>query len=112
MSRHSIVLAGVEHVFACSDEQNVLSALSAVHHRAIRSGCHGGGCGVCKVKVREGQWRRGCMSRAHVSAEEEAEGIVLACRIWPESDLVIEAWGKLPARLARRAGLLPCEADT
>jgi hypothetical protein len=35
------------------------------------------------------------MSRQHVSADEQAEGVVLACRIMPESDLVLEVLGKM-----------------
>jgi hypothetical protein len=35
------------------------------------------------------------MSRAHVSEEDEAQGIVLACRIVPDEDLEVEVIGKL-----------------
>ena len=50
-------------------------------------GCRRGGCGVCRVRVREGNFTRDPMSRAHVSAEEEAGGVVLACCIYPRSEL-------------------------
>jgi ferredoxin len=50
-------------------------------------GCRRGGCGVCRVRVTEGHFHADPMSRAHVSAEEEAAGLVLACCIYPLSEL-------------------------
>jgi hypothetical protein len=35
------------------------------------------------------------MSRGVVSAEEEASGCVLACKIFPQSDLEVEVVGKM-----------------
>jgi ferredoxin len=55
--------------------------------RRLPVGCRRGGCGVCRVKVSAGEFRSSPMSRAHISAEEEAEGIVLACAIYPLGDL-------------------------
>jgi ferredoxin len=55
--------------------------------RRLPVGCRRGGCGVCRVRVLEGDYRSDLMSRAHVSAEEEAGGVVLACCIYPKSDL-------------------------
>lgn len=57
----------------------------------ITHGCAGGGCGVCKVKILEGDVRKfKKMSRSKLSEEEEAKGYVLACCIKPEGDLVID----------------------
>ncbi len=50
-------------------------------------GCRRGGCGVCRVRVTEGQYRSDPMSRAHISAEDEQAGLVLACCIYPLSEL-------------------------
>jgi ferredoxin len=50
-------------------------------------GCRRGGCGICRVQVTQGQYRTDPMSRAHVSAEEEASGLVLSCCLYPLSDL-------------------------
>lgn len=107
MACHSIRLGDVPQSFRCSEEQNLLAALSPVHHQRIQSGCHGGGCGVCKIKVRAGTYATRCMSRAHVTALEEEQGITLACRTYPRSDMQVDPWGKLPVRLARRYGFLP-----
>lgn len=55
--------------------------------RRLPVGCRRGGCGICRVRVTSGEYRRDPMSRDHVSAEEEATGLVLACCIYPLSDL-------------------------
>jgi ferredoxin len=44
---------------------------------------------VCRVRILEGRYRCLKMSRAHVSAADEDEGWVLACRVVPETDLVV-----------------------
>lgn len=50
-------------------------------------GCRRGGCGVCRVQITKGDYRADQMSRAHVTAEEEASGLVLSCCVYPLSDL-------------------------
>lgn len=55
--------------------------------RRLPVGCRRGGCGICRVRVLEGDYRRDPMSRTHVSAEDEAAGLVLSCCIYPLSDL-------------------------
>ncbi len=50
-------------------------------------GCRRGGCGVCRVRVTSGKYRSDPMSRAHVSAEDEAAGLVLSCCVYPLSEL-------------------------
>ena len=50
-------------------------------------GCRRGGCGVCRARVLHGEYRREPMSRAHISADDEAAGLILACSIYPCSDL-------------------------
>jgi ferredoxin len=55
--------------------------------RRLPVGCRRGGCGICRVRVLEGEYDSGPMSRAHVSAEDEAAGVVLSCCIYPRSDL-------------------------
>ena len=57
--------------------------------RKLPVGCRRGGCGICRVRVLEGAYESGPMSRAHVTAEQEREGVVLACCIYPRSDLVL-----------------------
>ncbi|MDQ0505828.1 2Fe-2S iron-sulfur cluster-binding protein [Xanthobacter agilis] len=50
-------------------------------------GCRRGGCGVCRVRVTGGNYRSDRLSRAHVSEQDEAEGLTLACCIYPLSPL-------------------------
>ena len=59
----------------------------------IPVGCRGGGCGVCRIRVLEGEYTTRRMSRKHVSETDEAEGVALACRVVPTTDLVIELAG-------------------
>lgn len=63
------------------------------HRRGIGDvpiGCRGGGCGVCRVRVSAGSYYTKKMSRKHISAHDEEDGIVLACRLIPLSDLTIQ----------------------
>ncbi|MCI4682402.1 2Fe-2S iron-sulfur cluster binding domain-containing protein [Rhodoblastus acidophilus] len=50
-------------------------------------GCRRGGCGICRIRVIDGEYRADKMSRAHISAEDEKEGLVLSCCIYPLSEL-------------------------
>jgi ferredoxin len=73
----------------------ILKAMLAVGRKGIPSGCHGGGCGVCKVKVLSGEYRTGTMSREHVSEEDEQQGIALACQVYPRTDLTVKVLGEM-----------------
>src|SRR5688572_2896310 len=88
---HVITLLGTDVAFRCSEQSSVLHALGRVHRATlIVSGCHGGGCGVCRIRVVRGDVQTSTMSRVHVTPADEAGGVVLACRTRPRSDLVIE----------------------
>jgi ferredoxin len=81
--------------FRCGEGQNVLNAMEQLRRKGIPVGCRNGGCGVCKVRVTGGRYTAQKMSRACVTAEEEAQGMALACRIFPESDLEVDVVGKM-----------------
>lgn len=73
--------------------------------KGIPVGCVNGGCGVCKISVCAGSVRKvGAMSRAHVSAEEEARGVCLACRVSPLQGVEVEVVGKLKKALGFQWG--------
>lgn len=74
----------------CPVETTVLLAMKRQGIKCLPAGCCAGGCGICKVRVLEGTYETKVMSRAQVSLEEESQGIALACRIVPSSDLKIE----------------------
>ena len=86
----AIAIAGGEAEFACTAEQSLLTAMIAARQSAIKVGCRSGGCGVCRVRVLEGRYQSQKMTRSCISEADEAEGIVLACRILPQSNLRVE----------------------
>jgi ferredoxin len=76
--------------FRCAEGQSVLQAMEAQGKRCVPVGCRGGGCGLCKVRVLDGHYRRGRMSCHHVPPEMAGQGLALACQVFPQSDLSIE----------------------
>lgn len=76
--------------FECEAGQSVLKAMEQRGRRCVPVGCRGGGCGFCRIAVLSGEYECGKMSRVHVPPEALAKGEVLACRVYPLSDLVIE----------------------
>ncbi len=52
-------------------------------------GCRRGGCGVCRARILQGEYIRDPMSREYVTLEDESQGIVLLCAIYPRSDLTV-----------------------
>lgn len=96
-----ITIAETGESFRCSASQHVLNAMVRLGRKGIPSGCHGGGCGVCKIKVTRGTYTTLVMSREHVSETEERDGVVLACRTMPTSDLDVSVIGKLKKAVTR-----------
>jgi len=102
--RHAIRLEDTDGSFTCYADETVLKAMerapgfgfAVTGGRRISVGCRQGGCGVCRVQVLSGAYRTGPMSRAHVTAEEEAEGYALACRLYPQGDLTLRPARKPP----------------
>lgn len=84
-----ITLKGGAARLRCGPEQTVLAAMEAAGLGGRSVGCRGGGCGRCRVRVESGAFTTGKMSRAHVSPDDERNGLVLACRLYPRGDLVI-----------------------
>ncbi len=89
-ARYNITLASGE-TFPCgTEDESVLAAMRRANVGPIKSGCFGGGCGICKMRVTSGSYRRfKPMSRAHVSEQEQQNGVVLLCCIRPTSDLTL-----------------------
>jgi len=95
IARHQITILNTNENYMCSEERHLLQSMSALGKRGIPSGCHGGGCGVCKIQIIEGDVHTIAMSRKHISKKEEEEGIVLACRTFPRSGVSLKVIGKL-----------------
>lgn len=51
--------------------------------------CKGGGCGMCKIRVEEGDFEQGRCSVAVLPNEERAHGFTLACKTYARGDLKI-----------------------
>ncbi len=83
-----ILFEGEATGFACAPGETVLAAMQRAGARPVPVGCRGGGCGVCRVQVIDGDYRAGPMSRAHVSLADRARGL-LACRVYPLSNLTL-----------------------
>ena len=82
--------------FPCATDENLLKGMLRLGRKGIPVGCVGGGCGVCKVRILEGEVKAlGPISRAHVSLADEAAGLTLACRVAPCTDIRLEVAGKL-----------------
>jgi ferredoxin len=100
-----IALEESGETFACKPSVSVLQAMASLGRKGIPLGCLNGGCGVCKIKVVAGQYRCGPMSRAHVTESEEADALVLACRTFPKSDLIVKVVGKMGRTVFRYAAI-------
>ena len=101
-TRHEVAIGNAEEGFPCEEGQTILRAMIALGRTGIASGCHGGGCGVCKVRIVAGRYRTAPMSRAHVSQKEEEDGVVLACRTYPRTNIRVEVLGKLAKTIGRK----------
>ncbi|MCL7462966.1 2Fe-2S iron-sulfur cluster-binding protein [Pseudomonas sp. NW5] len=90
-----------EH-YPCDEQETVLLGMAKLGRKGIPVGCRGGGCGVCKVQVTQGDYCTvRAMSRQHVSQEDEAQGTVLACCIQAQSALSLRVVGKLHKAVCR-----------
>lgn len=87
--------------YTCDAELNLLRGMEVLGRRGIPVGCRGGGCGVCKVAIHSGSFEARKMSRDCVSAEEEASGVVLACRVFPRGEMSLTVVGKMVKALER-----------
>lgn len=85
-----IVVASLDCEFSCRSDQSLLAAMMAAGERSLTVGCRSGGCGVCRIEVSCGHFRTGFMNRSVVSLADQESNVVLACRTYPLSDMVIE----------------------
>jgi ferredoxin len=83
-------VVGSDREIVCAPDQDVLNAAIRAGVNWLKIGCRGGGCGICRVIVRSGDYSAGKMAKQHVAAGENGERYALACRIYPVSDLTIE----------------------
>jgi len=98
--KHVVLILQNGTSFTCSSEESILQGMAKIGKKGIPVGCLNGGCGVCKVVIRNGSVKKtGAMSRAHISEQDEVDGVVLACRVTPLSDIQLEVTGCIKKRL-------------
>jgi len=101
MATFTVTIEDTGETYRCSERQSLLVGMEALGKKGIPVGCRGGGCGVCKIEVVSGEYQKRVMSREHISAEDEAEGRVLACRVMPASDVKLKVVGKMKKNVCR-----------
>lgn len=94
--KFAIHVAQTDETFPCAGNESLLSGMVKLGRKGIPVGCVNGGCGVCKVRILDGEIRAlGPVSRTHVSVDEACQGYTLACRVAPTTPVHLEVAGKL-----------------
>lgn len=100
--KHRVHLIQTGETYVCSSGETLLQGMTRIGRRGIPAGCLNGGCGVCKVTIRSGCVEKaGPMSRAHISEQDEAQGMVLACRVVPKGDIELDVVGCMKKSIVR-----------
>lgn len=87
--RFQISIQGSDKIVTCQENEPLLIALARQGYLKVPVGCRQGGCGVCKIRVVEGEFETGKMSVKHVTEAERECNHTLACKTFPKSDLTI-----------------------
>lgn len=75
-------------------EETVLSGLYKAGY-AYTVGCRRGGCAICKVDCRSGEFSYNHpIADTVITEDERADGTCLSCRAVPETDITIELRGE------------------
>ena len=96
-----ITILDTNEVYSCKETQHLLSGMMQLGKKGIPVGCRSGGCGVCKIKVHQGEYTTKKMSRDHVTQDEENNGTVLACRVFPQTNISLSVIGHLHKAVMR-----------
>ncbi|HEB27339.1 MAG TPA: 2Fe-2S iron-sulfur cluster binding domain-containing protein [Porticoccus sp.] len=95
MDRFKVNIKAAQEEFFCHADETLLQGMS--RHpggdkmlKSIPVGCRGGGCGICRVRILEGELECKKMSVRHVTKKQQQEGLVLACRAYPRSNIELE----------------------
>ena len=79
---------GQDSIIACHEQESLLDAANRLGFK-IPYACKGGGCGLCKIKVQDGQFERLKCSKAVLNDEEIEMNYTLACKTYPKSHMEI-----------------------
>ncbi len=80
---------GQEAAFECGPDEDVISA-GLKRDVILLASCRQGGCATCKAECTDGDYELGNISVQALTPEEEEEGVVLLCRTYPRSDIVVQ----------------------
>ncbi|MDQ0175622.1 2Fe-2S iron-sulfur cluster-binding protein [Bacillus chungangensis] len=75
--------------FTCKEDESILGA---ARKKAVQIpyGCANGGCGMCKMRVVQGEYKIGRCSKGALADEERVNKYVLTCKTYPLSDLQLK----------------------
>lgn len=99
--RYTVTIKDTGEHYECRPDETLLKAMERLGKKGIPVGCRGGGCGVCKVKILNGDIECRRMSRAHVTEQEQTAGYLLACRAFAASDIELTVIGKMQKAFAK-----------
>ncbi|GGF66118.1 2Fe-2S iron-sulfur cluster-binding protein [Alteromonas lipolytica] len=98
----TVDIINTQESYSCRAEESLLDGMARLGRKGIPVGCRGGGCGICKIKIETGDYSARKMSRCHITQEEQDAGIVLACKVFPESDITLSVIGKCQRQFERK----------
>lgn len=90
--KFTIRIEGGSQPFSCGPDETVLHAMRMAEVHGLDFKCRAGGCGTCRAQVLEGSFATGAMDPEQIEDGEVGRGIVLACQLYPRSDLVVRAY--------------------
>lgn len=91
----AVLLINSGEYVACKVGETLLAAFIRTGKKGIPVGCRGGGCGICRIEIEVGQVDTKPMSRSQISLDDERAGRLLACSVYPTSDLKVRAIGRM-----------------
>lgn len=86
---HNIFVKNKDMSQKCLESKNLMDGLKGFC-KLTPKGCHNGACGVCRVQVLSGKYETKKMNRVYISEDDERNNILLACRVYPLSDMEVE----------------------
>jgi len=92
---HTVRIEDNGVTYTCAPTESLLEGMQRLGRRGIPMGCRGGGCGVCKVEILDGEFRTRATSCDHVDDDDRNHRRLLACRVYPSGDLSVRVIGKL-----------------
>lgn len=98
--KYTVRVTGQDVDLTVGEDQSVLDAALRANQWLPHS-CTQGTCGTCKLKVLCGEVDHRDSPEYTLTTEERDSGLVLACRVTPRSDLVVEPMGAVDDRVPR-----------